>query len=138
MRAVRLFLALGVAGAAACGSSPTGDDTGDDIPPDVWESRLAERALDYNAALRTAALRLTGDLPSLAEIKAVADAGDAAAQKTVYESLLRSYLEGPRFARQALSFWRDSMKLGGSARMDTAPAFMRQGAVQPFRVTTGL
>ena len=131
MRAVRLFLALGLAGVAACEGSSAGDDTGDDIPPDVWESRLNERTLDYTAALRTAALRLTGDLPTLTEIKTVADAaGDAAAQKLAYESLVREYLEGPRFARQALAFWRDSMKVGGTATMDTAPAFAAQLTVE--------
>lgn len=130
MRSARLVLALGLAGAAACGDSSAPDDTGDDVPADYWDQRLAERTLDYNAALRTAALRLTGGLPSLAEIKAVADAGDASAQKVVYESLLRNYLEGPRFANQMLGFWRDSMKIGGSARLDTAPAFAAQVAVE--------
>lgn len=130
MRSVRVFLALGLASAACGGATSTPDDTGDDVPADEWDRRLGERVVDYNAALRTAALRLTGDLPTLAEIKAVADAGDAAAQKVVYESLLRSYLEGPRFAGQMLRFWRDTMKLGGSATMDTAPRFAAQLTVE--------
>jgi hypothetical protein len=130
MRSVRVFLALGLAGAACGGATSTPDDTGDDVPADEWDRRLGDRVVDYNAALRTAALRLTGDLPTLAEIKAVADAGDPAAQKVVYESLLRSYLEGPRFAGQMLRFWRDTMRLGESATMDTAPRFAAQLTVE--------
>ncbi|MEZ4399583.1 MAG: DUF1588 domain-containing protein [Kofleriaceae bacterium] len=131
--ALRCTLVAAILAGAACGgTSPVtpGDDTpGDDTPTDEWDQRLTERVLDYNAALRTAALRLTGGLPSLAEIKAVADAGDDAAKKVVYESLLRSYLEGPRFARQMVAFWRDTMRLGGGA-MDSAPAFAAQLAVE--------
>ena len=64
MRSLSLFLALGLSGAACTGSTST--TSGDDVSADEWDQRLNERVLDYSAALRTAALRLTGDLPTLA------------------------------------------------------------------------
>lgn len=133
----RALAATALAGAAACGGTPaTGDDTGDDagVTTDEWDQRLAEREYDYNAALRTAALRLTGKLPTLAEIKAIADAGDLAAQKVVYESFVRSYLDTPDFARQMVAFWRDTFKMGETAMLDTAPVFAAQITVEdrPF------
>jgi hypothetical protein len=72
-------------------------------------------------------LRLTGNLPTLAEIKFVADAVD---KKQAYEALIRSYLEGPRFARQVFSFWQDSLKMGDSPMLDTAAAFAAQITVE--------
>jgi hypothetical protein len=101
-------------------------------PPahDEWDDRLAERVVDYNAALRTAALRLTGELPTLAELKEVAGAGDEAAQKTAYEDLIRRYLAGPRFARQMVRFWQDTLKMGGAPGLDSAPAFVAKLAVE--------
>ena len=128
MRSLSLFLALGLSGAACTGSTST--TSGDDVSADEWDQRLNERVLDYSAALRTAALRLTGDLPTLADIQAVATAGDAAAQKPVYEALVRGYLDDPRFARQMLRFWRDTFKLGETAKLDTAPTFAAQLAVE--------
>jgi hypothetical protein len=125
---------------AACGggSSPTDDPAtggGDAGVADEWDQKLAEREVDYNAALRIAALRLTGQLPTLAEIKAVADAGSPAAQKTVYESFIHAYLASPAFAGQMVRFWRDQLKMGESALLDTAPVFAAQITVEdrPFR-----
>ena len=57
--------------ACSSDSTPTGDDTGSgsDTPPkDEWDQILDARVYDYNAALRIAALRLTGDLPTMDEI----------------------------------------------------------------------
>src|SRR5262249_52418652 len=77
------------------------------------------RVVDYNAALRTAALKLIGTLPTLDQIKAVQAATD---QATVYQQIIDTYLRDPRFASQVLSFWRDAMRTGGTG-MDTAPSF---------------
>src|SRR5215467_13958756 len=66
---------------------------------DQWDTILANRVVDYNAALKIAALRLTGNLPLITEINTVAAAtGDA--QKTAYEGLIRDYLGRPAFANQ--------------------------------------
>jgi hypothetical protein len=131
----RVLAATALAGLAACGGETTtgDDDSGDDDgtgPVDEWDQKLAEREYDYNAALRIASLRLTGKLPTLAEIKAVADAGDHAAQKVVYESFVRNYLESPDFANQMVRFWRDNFKMGESAMLDTAPVFAAQLTVE--------
>ncbi len=144
----RVLAAAAFAGVAACGgTTSTGDDVvGDDDSPtplDEWDQQLAERTVDYGAALRIAALRLTGQLPTLAEIKAVADAGDVAAQQVVYESFIRAYLESPAFTQQMVGFWRDQLKMGGTAMLDTAPVFAAQLTVENrpfgelFTATTG-
>jgi hypothetical protein len=96
--------------------------------PDQWDQILASRVTDYNAALRIAALRLTGDLPTMTEVSSVATAtGDA--QKTAYEGLVRDYMNRPAFANQMFLFWRDTFKTGGTAEFDTAAAFAAQLAV---------
>ncbi len=117
--------------------NPTdGDDqTQDGVEPtDEWDRELAKREVDYNAALRTAALRLVGDLPTMTEINRVKDAGDVEAQKLAYEELIRDYMSRPAFARQMFYFWRDTFKMGETAEMDTAPAFAAMLSVQdrPF------
>jgi hypothetical protein len=110
---------------------------------DEWDDKLAERVVDYSAALRIAALRLTGELPTLAEIKAVAGAPDDAARRVAYEAAIDAYLATPRFARQMMVFWRDTLKLGDSPALDTAPAFLARLAVDngvytdAFTATTG-
>jgi len=48
---------------------------------DEWDQALAERTYDYGAALRIAALRLTGDLPSMTEINAVGQGRGRAAAR---------------------------------------------------------
>ena len=58
---------------AAC----TADAPPPDPAHDEWDDKLAEREVDYNAALRIAALRLTGELPTLVELDAIASAPDA-------------------------------------------------------------
>jgi hypothetical protein len=101
-------------------------------PPtvDEWDGRLAERVVDYSAALRIAALRLTGELPTLAELKQVASPSDEAGRKAAYEALLGQYMSGPRFARQMFRFWQDTLKMGDSPALDSAPAFLAKLAVE--------
>ena len=69
-----------VAALAACEGSDPGKVTGNDagVTTDDWDKILGERVPDYTAALRTAALRLTGDIPSNDEINAIAAAPDDA------------------------------------------------------------
>lgn len=124
-------------------TGPVGDGGDDDdpvLPGDEWEQRLGERELDYNAALRIAALRLTGDLPMLADIKALASAANVAEAKAIYEATVRAYMDpahpvyGPRFARMMVKLWRDTFKMGGSAMLETAPVFAARVTVEnrPF------
>src|SRR5687768_17741836 len=99
-----LLLAAALAVTTACGGDPsTGDDTpgdDDDGPTDPYEEELNRREVDYNAALRIAALRLVGDLPTMTEINEVANAPDNAAKKVVYEARITEYMTRPAFARQ--------------------------------------
>jgi hypothetical protein len=104
--------------------SGSGSQTGDE-----WDQLLGQRVVDYNAALRTAALRLTGKLPTMAEINQVATAPDDAAKKVAYEGLIQQYMNTPDFARQMFFFWRDTFKMGETAALDTAPAFAARLAV---------
>lgn len=119
---------------------PVGDDDGVVTPTDEWDQKLGERQVDYNAALRIASLRLTGELPGLADIKALAAAANLAQAKAVYEATVRAYLDpahpvyGPRFARQMVKMWRDVFKMGGSGMLETAPVFAARITVEnrPF------
>ncbi|HVV88453.1 MAG TPA: hypothetical protein VHE35_35665 [Kofleriaceae bacterium] len=121
-------------------TGPTGDDDGTTQPGDEWDVKLGERVVDYNAALRIASLRLTGELPMLADVKALASAANPSEAKAIYEATVRSYMDpqnavyGPRFARQMLKMWQDVFKMGGNAMLDTAPTFAARMTVEnrPF------
>nr|HEX4317855.1 hypothetical protein [Kofleriaceae bacterium] len=125
---------------AACAGTPTaggggGDDTGSNTgsgsgsgSDDPFQDTLNSRVVDYPSALRIAALKLTGHVPTLAEINAVASVtGDA--QKTAYESQIQTYMNSPDFARQMFYFWRDTFKMGETPTTDTAPALAAELAV---------
>ena len=96
-----------------------------------WEPLLEARRVDYSAALRTAALRLVGELPTLLEVHFVADAEDPQA---AYEAMVDAYLDDPRLAGELVSFFRDTFKMGGTDRMDGPAVFAAQLAMQdrPF------
>jgi hypothetical protein len=123
-----ILLSAATSFTVACSSDSTtggGDDqtTDSPLPTDEWDRELANRVTDYNAALRIASMRMTGDIPTMAEINQVKNAGDAAAQKTAYETLIQNYMARPAFARQMMYFWRDTFKMGEQAVLDFAPAF---------------
>lgn len=127
-----LLMAVAFAVPTACGGDPnSGDDTppDDDGPGDKYDEELAKREYDYGAALRIAALRLTGDLPSVTEIAEVAST-DLAANKVAYEARVTEYMTRPTFARQMLMFWRDTFRMGNTAELDTAPTLAAQLSVE--------
>lgn len=143
MRKRTLFLLLAATSFAvpACSTDPTtgpgggGDDVpGDDVPggpQDEWDRELQKREYDYNAALKIAALRLTGDLPTMAEISSISSlAGNLAGQKQAYETLLADYMSRPTYARQMVSFWKDTFKMGDTAELDFAPTFAAKLSVE--------
>lgn len=99
-----------------------GSDTGTGTA-DEWASRLATRQYNYSAALRTASLRLLGELPTVTQVRQLSLATD---QKATYQQMITAMLADPRFQRQALAFWRDTFKMGGTAELDAAPAFATQ------------
>jgi hypothetical protein len=122
-----LIAALATGGCGGRIAQPS-QDAGADA--NEYEELLAMRVLDYSAALKAAALRLTGDLPTLDEIRKVADGTDDAARHAAYQSLLRDYLARPAFARQMLYFWRDAFRIGGTPELDTAPALAAKLSVE--------
>jgi len=130
-----LLLATATSFAAACSGDPSdpgtnpGDDTGSNTG-DEWDQELAKREYDYNAALRIAALRLTGDLPTMTEIMSVANAPDLPAKKVAYEALVTDYMNRPAFAKQMFYFWRDTFKMGETAELDIAPALAAKISVE--------
>ncbi|HEY4181635.1 MAG TPA: hypothetical protein VGM90_32550 [Kofleriaceae bacterium] len=127
--ATSVVACVGSAGDGTTGGDDggSGSDTGSGsgMTNDQWDQLLGQRVVDYNAALRTAAIRLTGDLPTMDEINSISTLTDVAAQKTAYETLLTAYLARPTFAKQMMGFWQDTFKMGGGTmnEMDTAPAF---------------
>src|SRR5687768_10979034 len=135
MKRISILLLATALAVPACSSDPStgGDDMpGDDTPgpEDEWDEALKQREYDYNAALRIAALRLTGDLPTMTEILSVAQAPDLASKKVAYEALVTDFMNRPTFARQMFFFWRDTFKMGETAEMDFAPAFAAQLSVE--------
>jgi hypothetical protein len=131
MKRISALLLAAALAAPACASDPgeegmgsgSGSGSGSNTTGDEWDQLLGQRQTDYNAALRIAALRLIGRLPTLAEINQVASAGDDAAKKAAYEGLVAGFMNTPEFARQMFFFWRDTFKMGETAALDTAPAF---------------
>jgi len=142
MKRIELLLLAATSFAVpACSNGPstTGDDDGSNMGSgDQWDQALAARKTDYNQALKIAALRLTGDLPTMTEINQSATAPDDPAKKAAYEQLVTAYIARPTFARQMYMFWQDTLKSGTDkaspatppVSIDTAPAFAAQLSVQ--------
>ena len=111
----------------ACSGGATSTDTQADptggfratLPPSVVDSdklALQDTKIDYMLALRSAALKLTGNYPTLAEIKQLQNATD---QTAVYSQLIDNYINRPTFNQQILQFWRDTFKMGGMLPVTT-------------------
>jgi hypothetical protein len=80
--------------------------------PSVTHTVLDDRVVDYNAALRTASLKLVRALPTLEQIKRVQNAPDPA---RAYDDEIDAMLEDPRFTTRMIKFWRDAMRMAGGA-----------------------
>jgi hypothetical protein len=115
-------LALALAVPACAPETPSAES-------DEWDDKLATRVVDYSAALRIAALRLTGDLPTLDQIRTVADAPDDI-RPMIYGQLVQDFIAGPRFAAQMVMFWKDTFRLGGAPDLETAPVFLARLTVE--------
>ena len=117
MTSKTVWLALALTGCV--GSAPTNSTVGTGTPsgtptttttttPTTPEDpALAVRTIDYGLALRTASLKLTGGLPSLAEQRAVTDAASYGAQ-------IDAYLADARFASVIRGYFSDLFKMGGT------------------------
>jgi hypothetical protein len=110
-------------------TASAGDDGGAAV--DAGNAVLDNRVLDYGEALRTASLKLVGDLPTLAQIQAIASATTPAQQATLYAADVQAMLADPRFSSQMIQYFRDTFKTGepyagapkGSPSFDTAATF---------------
>jgi Protein of unknown function (DUF1588) len=117
----------------------TGTGTGNGATTPAPDPNLAARQVDYGQALRTAAVKLVGALPTLDEQAGVTDAASYAAQ-------IDKYLADPRFALQIKSYFSDMMKMGGTLKatvgantvnvsLDTAPTFAAELVVKDRPIT---
>src|SRR5579871_2860607 len=145
--AVAGALALGGCAGQAMSGTPSNAGSGDpgsnpgnnNNPGTVDTSQLGQRQVNYNLALRTAAIKLVGDLPTLDEQHAVLVAGN---QKMQYEKQIDAYLADPRFNEQLIGYFRNTFKMGGSlpvgnnmaVSLETAPTFAAEVVAQnrPF------
>lgn len=106
----------------------SGGSTGSGAGAAPNAGELAARVTDYSEALRTASLKLVGNLPSLTQIYQLADAPDAD-KATTYESMIDAMLASPRFAERMLEHYRTEFKMYGPGLQtddpsrETAPTF---------------
>jgi hypothetical protein len=104
------------------GDTIGGDGRGNGPASTPEDPALAARVVDFNEALRTASLKITRRLPTLAQIGRVADAADPEA---AYLEELDLMLASPAFSQRMVKFWRDAMRIGGGD-LDTAPVLAAQ------------
>jgi len=113
--------------------SPGGTEGKDDgtlnLPPHE-KTILDERKLSYTDALRTASLKLTDRLPTLAQIKTLDGSEDPEVE---YNSLIDAMFEKKSFSRRMIRWWRDVLRQGGGD-LDSAPMFAARIVVEgrPF------
>jgi hypothetical protein len=88
---------------------------------------LDERVLDYDEALRTAALKLVGNVPTLAETEALRTAAD---QPAKYAELVDAMMLDDRFKRRMVDFWRNELRTGGTTQTDSAANFAARTVVE--------
>jgi hypothetical protein len=99
-------------GNGSSGSGSTGSGTGNQIT-----TELDDRVLDYNEALRTASLKLTGNLPKLDAIYQLADA-DEEDKPTIYAGLIDAMLASPDFNRTMIENFREMFHLSDPDSFD--------------------
>src|ERR1700744_1902167 len=105
--AVALSGCLGGPPSGTGSGTGTGTGTGNGATTPAPDPNLAARQIDYGQALRTAAVKLVGALPTLDEQAGVTDA-------TSYAAQIDKYMADPRFALQLKSYFSDMMKMGGT------------------------
>ena len=114
----------------ASGGAPQGQQGNGSDPNANSNPNIDARVINYGEALRTAALKLVGDLPTLADINSVTDA-------TSYAAMIDKYLADPRFTSRQIQWWRDTFKTGqagmktgnGLPSFDTAATFAAEVVV---------
>lgn len=107
------------------GSTTTYNPATTGLPYTAGSTALSDRTVDYMLALRTASLKLRGNLPTLEEqkrLKSAIDTGAANDAQVLYETLVSDmiYNQPVTFNRQMFHFWRNTLRMGGQAAL-TAP-----------------
>ncbi len=118
-------ITIGCAGETPKGDDGDGNGDGDgdgNSNGDQWQDELDNREVDYSAALRIAALKLTGALPTLSEINSIANTPDVNEQRGIYRDLIDSYIARPTFARQLFNRFQYELEMGGNG-LNAGPAF---------------
>lgn len=131
----------GTGAGAGTGTGTGGDNgaAGGGTMTPAQDPNLGARTVDYGQALRTAALKLVGALPTVDEQAGVKDAASYAAQ-------IDKYLADPRLGIQLKSYFSDMMKMGGTLKaqvgnntvnvsLDTAPTFAAELVVNDRPMT---
>jgi len=127
---------------SSSGSGSASGSSGGATGADGGGTALDGRIVDYGEALRTASLKLVGDLPTIDQIHGI-ETATAATLPTVYSGYIDAMLADPRFASQMIQYWRDTFKTGdqpgqtkakGAPDLDTAATFAAMVVVQgqPF------
>lgn len=148
IRRTTVSLALATAALGACSGGATGGQTEvknsafrDGLSPTIRDSdklALTDQNVDYMLALRSAALKLTGNYPTFTEISELRSAPD---QQATYAARVDTYLASGAFTREQISFWRNTFRMGAQdtvgvpvAKMEFAPTYAAQLVVteQPF------
>ena len=116
---------LATTGVTTGGNNPTtGGSTvassGSGNQPQLEQTELDERELDYTEALRTASFLVVGDAPTLAQIYELGDL-PADQQKAKYVELVDKLLADPRFADTLLAFFKYTFKMGGASTLPGEP-----------------
>jgi hypothetical protein len=125
------------------GGGGSGGAGGSSVLPD--SPALDARILDYNEALRTASLKLVGNLPTLQQTLDLKAAANPAA---AYATAITGLLADPRFATRMIAYFQNTMRQGNTTAVSTpdrnaAPTFAAELLVQGmdfrtlFTATTG-
>lgn len=119
-------------GGAASSSSGTGGATSSSSSSSTSSSGsgtgnaiLDARVISYSEALRTAAIKLTGSMPTLTQMDNIRLAQDP---KVFYEKYVDEFLNSPRFPARMIELWKNTFRSGGAAmgaipNRDGAPNF---------------
>jgi len=130
------------AGGVTPGTGGTTGNTGAD-PTAASNANISGRQVNYGEALRTASLKLLGDLPTIAQIDQMAITLDPTAQATLYASFVDQFLADPRFSAKMIQYWRDTLKTGqqgapvtGVPSFDTAATYAAEVVVNDMPLTS--
>jgi hypothetical protein len=107
----------------AAEAEPGEPDVADVVQPGT---ALDDRQVDYNAALRTASLKLVDRLPTIDQIRRVQYAVDP---ELAYHDVLDELFADEAHVRRMIRFWRDTLKQGGGDR-ESAPVFAARVMVE--------